>query len=92
MPHKGFPLPKFEEHVKRVLRIHAERQEKEQGQRPFPLRIPLWLLQPQHPLPDGVKEEDIAAKYTNGVLEVRAPLPEAAQHPFAQKKLPMSYG
>lgn len=44
------------------------------------------------PLPDGVKEEDIKATYTNGVLEVRTPLPEEAAQPEAPKKLPITRG
>ncbi|WP_223932677.1 Hsp20/alpha crystallin family protein [Arthrobacter sp. StoSoilB5] len=29
-----------------------------------------------NPLPDGVKETDVTASYKDGVLEVRAPIPE----------------
>lgn len=44
------------------------------------------------PLPDGVKDEDIKAGYTDGVLEVRTPLPDAAAPPEAPKKLPITRG
>lgn len=36
-------------------------------------------------LPDGVKPEDITASYKDGVLEVRAPVPTAAQQPTPKK-------
>ncbi|HSP52559.1 MAG TPA: Hsp20/alpha crystallin family protein, partial [Cryobacterium sp.] len=32
-------------------------------------------------LPRGVKEEDVTASYRDGVLEVRVPVPEAAEEP-----------
>jgi HSP20 family protein len=37
------------------------------------------------PLPEGIKPVDVAATFTNGVLEVRIPLPLAAAAPPARK-------
>ncbi|ALU39683.1 heat-shock protein Hsp20 [Kocuria flava] len=37
------------------------------------------------PLPAGCKEEDITATYTDGVLEVRAPMPERDEQQRTQK-------
>lgn len=44
------------------------------------------------PLPQDVKEEDIKASYKDGVLEVRAPLPERALAESKGTKLPISRG
>jgi HSP20 family protein len=41
------------------------------------------------PLPSGAKEEDIEASYTNGVLQVRVPIAEAAP---AAKKITVKKG
>ncbi|MEW1805499.1 Hsp20/alpha crystallin family protein [Arthrobacter sp. SLBN-53] len=75
------------------LRIRAERQEKEEHRDKGSYRSEFRYgsFSRNIPLPDGVKEEDIKASYTNGVLEVRAPLPEQAQA-AEPKKLPITRG
>lgn len=75
------------------LRIRAERQEREEHKDKGSYRSEFRYgsFSRNIPLPDGVKEEDIKASYTNGVLEVRAPLPEQAQ-PAEPKKLPITRG
>ncbi|MFJ5860207.1 Hsp20/alpha crystallin family protein [Pseudarthrobacter sp. NPDC092439] len=76
-----------------VLRIRAERQEREEhkDKGTFRSEFRYGSFSRSVPLPDGVKEEDITATYTNGVLEVRAPLPDEAQ-PTEPKKLPITRG
>ena len=77
------------------LRIHAERQEKEEHKDKghFRSEFRYGSFSRSIPLPDGVKDEDIKASYTDGVLEVRTPLPdEAASQTEAPKKLPISRG
>lgn len=75
------------------LRIRAERQEKEEHKEKGRYRSEFRYgsFSRNIPLPDGVKEEDIKATYTNGVLEVRAPLPDEAQA-SEPKKLPITRG
>ncbi|MDQ0802184.1 Hsp20/alpha crystallin family protein [Arthrobacter sp. SLBN-112] len=75
------------------LRIRAERQEKEEHRDKGSYRSEFRYgsFSRNIPLPDGVKEEDIKASYTNGVLEVRATLPEQAQA-AEPKKLPITRG
>lgn len=75
------------------LRIRAERHEKEEHKDKgrFRSEFRYGSFSRNIPLPDGVKEEDIKATYTNGVLEVRAPLPDEAQ-PTEPKKLPITRG
>ncbi|MCP8999416.1 Hsp20/alpha crystallin family protein [Pseudarthrobacter sp. RMG13] len=75
------------------LRIRAERQEKEEHKDNGRYRSEFRYgsFSRNIPLPDGVKEEDIKASYTNGVLEVRAPLPDDAL-PTEPKKLPITRG
>ncbi|MHA7303487.1 Hsp20/alpha crystallin family protein [Pseudarthrobacter sp. MDT1-22] len=76
------------------LRIRAERQEKEEHKDKgrFRSEFRYGSFSRSIPLPEGVKEEDIKATYTNGVLEVRTPLPEEAAQPEAPKKLPITRG
>ena len=75
-----------------LLRIRAERQEKEEHKDKgrFRSEFRYGSFSRNIPLPDGVKEEDIKATYTNGVLEVRAPVPDEAAQPAAPKKLPIT--
>lgn len=75
------------------LRIRAERQEKEEHKDKgrYSSEFRYGFFSRNIPLPDGVKEDDIKAAYTNGVLEVRAPLPAQAQ-PTEPKKLPITRG
>jgi HSP20 family protein len=42
------------------------------------------------PLPEGVKDEDITATYKDGILEIRAPMPEESKPPAT--KVPVSRG
>lgn len=42
------------------------------------------------PLPTAVDEKDIKASYTDGILEVRIPVPEQAEKP--SRKIPISRG
>jgi HSP20 family protein len=76
------------------LRIRAERQEKEEHKDKgrFRSEFRYGSFSRNIPLPDDVKEEDIKATYTDGVLEVRTPLPEEAARPAAPKKLPITRG
>lgn len=77
------------------LRIRAERQEKEEhkDKNRYRSEFRYGSFSRTIPLPEGVKEEDIKASYTDGVLEVRTPLPdEAAPQSEAPKKLPISRG
>ncbi|QDG67335.1 Hsp20/alpha crystallin family protein [Pseudarthrobacter sp. NIBRBAC000502772] len=75
------------------LHIHAERREKEEHKDNgnFRSEFRYGSFSRNIPLPDGVKEADIKASYTNGVLEVRAPLPDGAE-PTTPKKLPITRG
>ncbi|MBP1233048.1 HSP20 family protein [Arthrobacter sp. PvP102] len=78
-----------------TLRIHAERQEKEEhkDKNRYRSEFRYGSFSRSIPLPEGVKEDDIKASYTDGVLEVRTPLPEeAAAQAEAPKKLPISRG
>ena len=74
------------------LRIRAERQEKEEHKDKgrFRSEFRYGSFSRNIPLPDDVKEEDIKATYTDGVLEVRTPLPDEAARPAAPKKLPIT--
>lgn len=76
------------------LRIHAERQEKQEHKDKgrFRSEFRYGSFSRSIPLPDGVKEEDIKATYTNGVLEVRTPIPDEAAQPESPKKLPITRG
>ncbi|HEY8701164.1 MAG TPA: Hsp20/alpha crystallin family protein [Arthrobacter sp.] len=78
------------------LRIHAQRQEKEEHKDKdkglFRSEFRYGSFSRSIPLPKGITEEDIKATYTDGVLEVRAPLPEEAAQPQAPKKLPITRG
>ena len=76
------------------LRIHAQRQEKEEHKDKDSYRSEFRYgsFSRSIPLPDGVKEEDIKATYADGVLEVRAPLPEQAVESGSPKKLPITLG
>lgn len=77
-----------------VLHISAERQEKEEhkDKNRYRTEFRYGSFTRNVPLPEGVKEEDIKASYTDGVLEVRTPLPEAVTAGTEKKKLPISRG
>lgn len=42
-------------------------------------------------LPTGVQQDDVSASYKDGVLEVRAPMPDQGQAP-ASSKIPITRG
>lgn len=77
-----------------VLTIRAERQEKEEHKDKdrFRSEFRYGSFSRSIPLPEGVKEEDIKASYTDGVLEVRTPLPETAIQGSAPRKLKITRG
>jgi HSP20 family protein len=60
------------------LTIRAERQEKKEHKEKDSYRSEFRYgsFVRRIPLPDGVKEGDVTASYKDGVLEVRAPIPE----------------
>lgn len=76
------------------LNIRAERQEKEEQRDKGSYRSEFRYgsFSRSVLLPEGTKEEDIKASYTDGVLEVRTPLPESATGTEAPKKLPITRG
>lgn len=61
-----------------ALTIKAERQEKKEQKEKDSYRSEFRYgsFFRRVPLPDGVKESDVTASYKDGVLEVRAPIPE----------------
>lgn len=77
-----------------ILNIRAERQEKEEHKDKdrFRSEFRYGSFSRSIPLPEGVNEEDIKASYTDGVLEVRAPLPEKAIQYSTAKKLDITRG
>jgi HSP20 family protein len=72
-----------------VLHIQAERQEKTEHKEKDGYRSEFRYgsFMRDIVLPRGVKEEDVTASYRDGVLEVRVPVPEAADEP---KKVPIA--
>lgn len=70
-----------------TLIIRAERQEKkeqkEKGSYRSEFRYGSFVR--RVPLPEGVKESDVTATYKDGVLEVRAPIPEQVETASASK-------
>lgn len=70
-----------------MLRIAAERREEDktehEGYRRHEIRSGSFSR--TLPLPAGVSEADITAKYENGILEIRIPAPQAG----AAKKIPI---
>ena len=63
-----------------MLRIHAERRVEEETEDKGYTRHELryGTMTRTLPLPDGAQASDIAATYTNGILEVRIPVPAPA--------------
>lgn len=76
-----------------VLRISAHREEKEEHKEKDRYRSEFRYgsFRRDIALPDGVKDEDIQASYTDGVLNVRTPLPDDAKHE-GPRKLPVTRG
>lgn len=69
-----------------ILRIKAKREEKTEHKEKGGYRTEFRYgsFTRDIPLPDGIKDEDVTATYTDGVLEVRAPVPEET-HPPSRK-------
>ncbi|WP_394250036.1 Hsp20/alpha crystallin family protein [Arthrobacter pityocampae] len=76
-----------------VLRISAHREEKEEHKEKNRYRTEFRYgsFRRDIALPDGVKDEDIQASYADGVLNVRAPLPDDSKHE-GPRKLPITRG
>jgi HSP20 family protein len=70
-----------------VLTIKGERQEKsehkDKGSYRSEFRYGSFVR--RVPLPSGVQQGDITASYKDGVLEVRAPMPDQGQEPGASR-------
>lgn len=64
-----------------MLRINAQRRLEEKTEDKGYLRHELryGTFTRALPLPEGVSEDDIAATYRDGILEIRIPLPEAPE-------------
>ncbi|MHA7239269.1 Hsp20/alpha crystallin family protein [Arthrobacter sp. TMS1-12-1] len=75
------------------LRIHAEREEKEEhkGKDRYRSEFRYGSFRRDIVLPDGVRDEDIRASYVDGVLTVRTPLPDDTRRE-GPRKLPISRG
>ena len=76
-----------------VLSIRAERQEKAEHQDKDSYRSEFRYgsFDRRLPLPSGVQQADVTASYKDGVLEVRAPLPDQ-QEVASASKIPISRG
>lgn len=76
-----------------VLSIRAERQEKKEHKDKDGYRSEFRYgsFVRRLPLPSGVQQGDVTASYKDGVLEVRAPLPDQGPGPAASK-IPISRG
>lgn len=76
-----------------VLTISAERsQEEKEEKRQFRRReLRYGSFARRIPLPEGVDEDAISAQYENGILEVRAPMPQEAPGREA-RRVPISRG
>jgi HSP20 family protein len=76
-----------------VLHIRAQREEKpeKKDKDAYRSEFRYGSFVRNVPLPEGVKEDDITASYTDGVLEVRAPMPAEEEKPPVTK-VPISRG
>ena len=76
-----------------VLSIRAERQEKTEHKDKDSYRSEFRYgsFVRRLPLPSGVQQADVTASYKDGVLEVRAPLPDQ-QEVASASKIPISRG
>lgn len=70
-----------------TLRLRAQKREQTEhkDKRSYRSEIRYGSFARTLPLPEGTKEADISASYTDGVLEVRAPLRDQAQQQAARK-------
>ncbi|ADX73248.1 molecular chaperone (small heat shock protein) [Pseudarthrobacter phenanthrenivorans Sphe3] len=76
-----------------VLAIKAQRQEKKEHKEKDSYRSEFRYgsFVRRLPLPNGVQQADVTASYKDGVLEVRAPLPDQGQE-AAASKIPITRG
>lgn len=76
-----------------VLSIRAERQEKKEHKDKDSYRSEFRYgsFMRRIQLPTGVQQDDVSASYKDGVLEVRAPMPEQGQV-AASSKIPINRG
>ena len=77
-----------------ALQIRAERKEqkKEKDKDSYRSEFRYGSYFRALPLPQDVKEEDIKVTYKDGVLEVRAPMPQSALTESKKTKLPITRG
>ena len=70
-----------------LLRIHAQREEKTERSEGgvFRSEFRYGSFDRAVILPPGINADDIVASYTNGILEVRVPLPPPPEKPPATK-------
>jgi HSP20 family protein len=70
-----------------TLQLRAEREEKAERREKelYRSEFRYGSFARNLPLPKGVKDTDIVATYTNGVLEVRVPMPEGEEKPPVTK-------
>ncbi|MDR6636890.1 Hsp20/alpha crystallin family protein [Paenarthrobacter nitroguajacolicus] len=76
-----------------ALTIKAEKQEKKEQKEKDSYRSEFRYgsFFRRVPLPDGVQESDVTASYTDGVLEVRAPIPDQSSV-SSTSKIPITRG
>lgn len=76
-----------------VLSIKAERQEKteQKDKDSYRSEFRYGSFMRRIPLPGGVQQGDITASYKDGLLEVRAPMPDQGQ-PSGGSKIPITRG
>jgi len=77
-----------------VLTISAERTEEEKEERrDFHRReLRYGSFARRIVLPEGVDEDAVRAEYRNGILEVRAPMPQAREETAEKRRIPISRG
>lgn len=75
--------------VNGVLHLRAERQERNEEERPEGYRSEFHYgrIERSIRLPEGTTEEDIKASYKDGILEVRAPAPKSVE--AGARKIPI---
>lgn len=71
------------------LRAQKREQSEHKDKRSYRSEIRYGSFARTLPLPEGTKEEDISASYTDGVLEVRAPVRDQAQQ-RSSRKIPIT--
>jgi HSP20 family protein len=70
-----------------VLSLRVERREetKDKAGDGFRTEFHYGALSRVMPLPDGAKADDITASYTQGILEIRVPIEQAADKPASRR-------